>query len=277
MKFKISTLIWITALLAVFVSGWATIQSERAMRQTAESKAKSAIDEMTEQHDEAVSQFRAISKKFQRIEKRAKVFKGLNAKSPAHLVWLGEPQWVDSSSKVRLSVVWDWRIFLPKGHSELEVCWAVEQIPETGFPPDSKVKRKDVVVSRMSENEAGNPLPSQWLGGAILHCELKPHKNSNVYCRVNVSPHRFDAGPFETDAFFGNGTFLPAETDWLYASQLGDYSATEPVEVDEEELRSVSFNEPHVLVRIRGKRKFGDELNEVDGPAPGFMLWLQEK
>ena len=118
---------------------------------------------------------------------------------------------------------------------------------------------------------------SQWMGCAVLHCELWPRKKSGVYCEVKLGSHGLDAAPFSTSVSYGNGAYFSTESDWLREGHLGDYDAVESVEVDEGDSRAVSFDKPHVLVRIRGKRKSGDRLTEVEGPAPGFMLWLQKK
>ena len=277
MKFKLSTLIWLTTLLAIFIAGWALVRSEREKRLEAEVNAELRTDEITKQFLLADTQLRKMQQQFERLEERAKVFKGLNAKSPPHLAWLGQASWVNGSSTDRLPTVWDWRIFLPVDHPRLEFRWAVEQIPKSGFPPDAVVNRREIFVGRKSGSPSEGFKLSQWLGCAVLHCELKANRKSNLQCRLNQSPHGLTAGPYETDAFYGSEQPITTECDWLHAAILGNQSSTESVEVDEGDSRAVSFDKPHVLVRIRGKRKSGDRLTEVEGPAPGFMLWLQKK
>ena len=279
MKFKLSTLIWITTLTAVIIAGYAIVQSERRKSEEAGLRAAAVSEEATTARNEAVEKLREVERKYESVERTAKVFKSLHENSEPRLLYLGPSlSWTRDYSSSQLCTDWNWRVFLPKDHPKVEYCWAVDGIPKSGFPLESKTFKTDLVVGQPHESADGKKKWNVWLGTTVFSCRLEPVGEDHLYCRTSSNPHEIDAAPFSTQFSKGHGWHVQAnDMDWLTSSWLGSTDSTESVEVDDLGSRDISYEKPHVLVRIRGRKKEGDDFSNVDGPVPGFMLWLRKK
>ncbi len=276
MKFKLSTMIWLVTLFAVVSACLGFVYSERQKSKKIVKEVQSAAEEAKAIALDARQKLADIRMQKQQMLSRAKMFEEIDELVP-HLMWLGQSSWTSSLVDDKNPNSWHWRIFQPEQHKPLEICWAVQDIPKTGMPDRSVTKSRNVVVDQLQMGLNGNPKPPKWLGCAAIHCRIVPSDDS-YRLDLDFHPHELDAPPLQTEVYKGYALFDPeTELDWLRSKMAGKKNCIDGSEIDKGDSRPISLSNPHVLVRIRGKRLVNGEFQSVEGPSPGFMLWIREK
>lgn len=191
-----------------------------------------------------------------------------------------------------LPLIWRWKFYLPRVE-DLEVCFAVADIPESGF----EIDESSIFRSRVNHHDNSLSAGSLSFGGAawdndqpvevLLHVRLDQRNekgvfyvNYQVYQDVNQSLVQ-PSNP----GFRGTGFVFPGGAE----SWLNDISLSQCLRGNQLNGLSVqtcnvpdwqntfTFDQPIELLRMRARRKIGEhQYEDVDGNSDGLLIWVRK-
>ena len=188
---------------------------------------------------------------------------------------------------------WQWRLFLPKP-IEFELCWAVDGIPANHqtMPADGHTFRSQLSTDGVStdvnnvQNIVPNVVDLQIPVELLMFFRVEKQDNRRV---VTIT---FEVIHSETTFAVNatrqiNTTYLPApnldwisDTRFLKPQEVPIGSGIAPIPIHNKMDSEFLLRENKVLLKVRTKKHVGPgptDYEDIDGPAPGLMIWIQRR
>ena len=290
MKFRISSILVFTAFIALGLVGYVGIKKEREKQRELQQQISAVVSEVNELKMEANDIAQKHSWMMADLNDSLNLLADVD-RGEMHIVRIDNYKYEKNVHLGYPKRKMSWRLFLPNDSPPVELCMAVNKIPDTGFPEEYETFDVDPMVKWTVDSTGG---PAGWSstssGNFIVEFELGAFENTTNQgmiarfgclemnaqmlwkpasrsrkSRKLILEHTEVSDMKWLPRCLAEIQFQPDIADW----RVCDFGPFSP--------EQFSLEQPVELFRIRGKRLVDGRFNKVDGPAPGFMAWMRIK
>ena len=296
MKFKLSNLIWITTLVAVLLSSWIYVRSERTKNANLIAKAKSEAELLCKNMREFAE---VESGKAYYLRDQLGLFNDAESKSATPYVrFIRLPEELGGMQLHGLPFTWRWRILLPDP-DEFELCFCLDGIPKEAG--DFEIASEHVYRSHLNLfNQSGNAHAGtmsmsddestiESLKGAAVEVALYfriDGDSSGGKISVNFEIQRATNSFRPPKTYRGQHFNLTAEqVQWLMhhastcagGSSVGGFGIEHGNQIPLLD-QAISLDTPTTLLKLRAQKKVGEwKFEPYENESKGLFVWVQRK